>query len=314
MQGPVLVTGAAGFAGRHLVERLVGTGPVVACGRRASAPAVPGSTWVQLDLLDRAAVRGAMRDIRPSIVYHCAGYPHVAESWSDRLTPLATNVLATHHLFDALERAGAAARVLVTGSAAVYAASPTALSEEAAVAPTSPYATSKLAQEALALHAGIETGLEVIVTRSFNHTGPRQSPAFFAPGMARQIALIEAGVLPPVIKVGNLDARRDLSDVRDVVEAYLHLMTHAEPGVYNVASGRAHSMREVLDLLVGQARVEVRVEVDPERLRPNDVPYLVGDPSRLQRATGWQPAVPLATCLADLLSYWRTVVRIGEGA
>jgi len=310
MTGPVLVTGAAGFVGRHLVERLVHDGPVVACERSAASAPVPGSTWQQLDLLDREHVRSVVRTLRPSVVFHCAGFPHVAESWTDRIAPLESNVLATHYLLDALGRAAVPCRVLVTGSAAVYAPSPRALSETDPVAPNNPYALSKLAQEQLAIHAGRAQGLDVVVTRSFNHTGPRQTPSFFAPSVARQVARIEAGVQPPVIRVGNLDARRDISDVRDVVDAYRALARVGRAGtVYNVGSGESHAMRSVLDILLGLSQVEIRVETDSERLRPNDTPDLFADATRLREDTGWRPRISLEQCLADLLAYWRGVVR-----
>jgi nucleoside-diphosphate-sugar epimerase len=151
---------------------------------------------------------------------------------------LSANVLATHHLFDALSRTGTACRVVVSGSATVYAASTAALTEESPIAPSNPYAVSKLVQEQLAFRAAREDGVEVIVTRSFNHTGPRQRPAFAAPNMARQIALIEAGVADPVIKTGNLDAQRDITDVRDMARAYIALLHRVRPStLYNVASG-----------------------------------------------------------------------------
>jgi GDP-4-dehydro-6-deoxy-D-mannose reductase len=194
----------------------------------------------------------------------------------------------------------------VTGSAHVYAPSDTPLDEDVRLAPASPYALSKLAQEALALRAVTEDGLAVIVARAFNHTGPRQGDGFVAPAFARQIARIERGVVEPVLRVGNLDARRDLTDVRDVVRAYALLAQRGVPGtVYNVASGVARPVQWVLDELVARARVPVRVEPDPARLRPSDLPVLVGDASRLRTATGWVPEVDPARMLDDLLDYWR---------
>ena len=287
---------------------------MVACERSAASAPVPGSTWQQLDLLNREHVRSVVRTLRPSVVFHCAGFPHVAESWTDRIAPLESNVLATHYLLDALGRAAVPCRVLITGSAAVYAPSPRALSETDPVTSDNPYALSKLAQEQLAIHAGRAQGLDVVVTRSFNHTGPRQTPSFFAPSVARQVARIEAGVQPPVIRVGNLDARRDISDVRDVVDAYLALARLGRAGtVYNVGSGESHAMRSVLDILLGLSQVEVRVETDSERLRPSDTPDLFADASRLREDTGWRPRISLQQCLADLLAYWRGVVR-SDGA
>lgn len=297
MAGVVLITGAGGFAGSHLLEHL------------AATPNVIGWTRQTVDLLDRDAVRRAIAELRPERVYHCAGAAHVGESWARTADTLSANVLATHYLFDALRRAGLKSRVLVPGSAHVYAPSSTPLTEESALAPGSPYALSKLAQEQLGRCAVVDDRLEVVLTRVFNHTGPRQSEAFAASSMARQIAQIERGHAEPVLKVGNLDTERDLTDVRDTVRAYAMLMDHAVPGViYNVASGVGRRTRDVLDTLIGLARVPVRVETDPDRFRPNDIPILVGDSSRLRAATGWRPQIPFEQTLGDLLDYWRQKV------
>jgi len=307
----VLVTGASGFAGSHLVEYL-GSRPNLVCWTRGSPPSDIASlaTWTRIDLLDRARVRAAIADLRPALVYHCAGVPHVAESWQDTAHSLAGNVLTTEHLLDALRRASVRSRILVTGSAAVYAPSTDPIPETHAIAPTSPYAVSKLAQEQLALRAAREDGIEIVVTRSFNHTGPRQTPAFVAPSIARQIALIENGRREPVIKVGNLDALRDLSDVRDIVRAYQLLMENGRPGlVYNVASGIGRSIRSVLNALVARSRVPVTIEAEPARMRANDLSALVGDASRLTRETGWRPEVTFDQMLDDLMEYWRRHVH-----
>jgi GDP-4-dehydro-6-deoxy-D-mannose reductase len=306
----ILVTGAAGFAGSHVVEALGGLEKVVGWTHHAPPPAEIAqlASWERVDLLNPAEVRDAIARLRPSAVIHCAGAPNVAHSWRDTLTPLSANVLATHHLFDALHRTGAACRVVVPGSATVYAASSAALTEESPVAPSNPYAVSKLAQEQLALRAAREDGVDVIVTRSFNHTGPRQSAAFAAPNMARQIALIEAGVGEPVIKTGNLDAQRDFTDVRDMARAYVALLRHSGTStMYNVASGTARVMRSVLDALVARARANVRVETDPGLMRPSDTPIVLGDATRLRRETGWRPEIPFDRTLDDLLNYWRSV-------
>ena len=304
----VLVTGASGFAGGHLVEHLASTGQVVGWTRSTPPPELRDlARWEQVDLLDRDRVRRAIADLRPTHIYHCAGVPHVAESWRDTARSLEGNVLATEHLFDALRRAGVRSRVLVPGSSMVYAPSSEPITEDDPIAPASPYALSKLAQEELARRARKEDGLEIVITRSFNHTGPRQTAAFAAPSMARQIAMIEAGALAPVIKVGNLDAERDLTDVRDVVRAYAALMTSAaSDDVYNVASGVARTIRSVLDALIARAKVPVRVESEPARMRPNDVPFMAGNPSRLTAATGWRPLITFERMLDDLLDYWRT--------
>jgi GDP-4-dehydro-6-deoxy-D-mannose reductase len=297
--GAVLITGATGFAGSHLVERLRGSGsPVVGWSRR------------DVDLLDRDAVRARIRELKPGAIYHCAGAPHVAQSWKDTAQPLRSNVMATHYLLDAVRRAGVRCRVLVTGSAAIYGASNEPIRENGPIAPASPYGLSKLAQEELSARAGVEDGIDVLLTRSFNHTGPRQSPAFAAPSLARQFALIEAGRAEPVIHAGNLEARRDLTDVRDTVRAYELLMERGRPGVpYNVCSGDAYAIREILDGLQARVRVAVSISVDPSRLRPNDTPVLVGDAERLRADTGWRPEISFGRMLDDLLDYWRWAIR-----
>jgi len=302
----VLVTGAGGFAGSHLVEHLRASPKQRRGEGGSSSDRVVAWTRQIVDLLDRDRVRAAIRELRPAQIYHCAGVPHVAESWRDTAQPLEGNVLATEHLFDALRSEGIRCRVLVPGSATVYAPSPEPISETDPIAPASPYAISKLAQEQLALRAIQEDGLEVVLTRSFNHTGPRQTPAFVAPSMARQIALIERGQLEPVIKVGNLDAQRDVTDVRDVARAYAALMQSGKTGVvYNVASGVARSIRSILEALVSRSKIPVRIEVDHTRMRPHDVPVVVGDASRLEAATGWRAEITFDQMLDDLMSYWR---------
>jgi len=307
LSSTILVTGATGFAGGHLIRHLASPGRVVAWGRAAPAPDLEGlASWARMDLLDRDTVRSAIADIRPAAVYHLAGAAHQAESWRDTTTPLEGNALATAHLLDAVRRARLACRVLVTGSAAVYAPSDDPIAEDGPLAPASPYALSKLAQERIAARAFAGDGLATIIARPFNHTGPGQSAAFAAPAFARQIALIERGRLEPVLRVGNLDARRDLSDVRDVVRAYVLLMDRATPGaIYNVGSGTGRTIRSVLDALVSRSRVPVRVEPGPERLRPSDVPSLVADTTRVREATGWKPEIPFERTLDDLLQYWR---------
>lgn len=305
--GPVLVTGAAGFAGSHLVEHLAARGQVVAWSRSTPPPRLATvARWQRVDLLDRHAVRAALSEVTPQVIYHCAGVAHVGQSFRQSAHALRGNVLATHILLDELRRLGSGARVLVTGSATVYAASESPIAEDAALAPTSPYALSKLAQEARALRAVQEDGVEVVVARSFNHTGPRQTSDFAAPSFAKQIALIERGAIAPTIRVGSLEALRDFSDVRDVVRAYRRLVERGASGrIYNVASGVGRSIRSVLDGLVARSRVAVEVELDPTKLRPSDTPALVGDTTRLKRETGWEPKYPFERTLDDLLEYWR---------
>ena len=307
MSGEVLVTGAAGFAGSHLVDHLVdGGADVVAWHRPGHPPArdVRSTRWDGVDLLDADAVSSAIARLRPSAVYHCAGAAHVGRAWDSTEPTLATNVRGTHHLLRALERAGAPARVLVPSSALVYGGADEALTESHPLVPNSPYGLSKLAQEML---AGRSNGpLGVTIARAFNHLGPRQDPQFAASGFARRIADIERGIWQPEISVGNLEARRDLTDVRDTVRAYTLILERGTPGrPYNVCSGHAITIRQLLDLLIARARVPVSVKVDPARYRPNDTPILLGDPSRLRNELGWTAQIPLEQTLDDLLEYWR---------
>lgn len=308
---PILVTGAAGFVGQHLLRRLSADGPVLGWYRPGmDHPVMDRVSWAGVELLDRAAVARALAAAAPAAIYHLAGVPHVGDSWAHAEETLAGNVVGTLNLFDGLRDAGLTSRVLVTGSATIYRPSTEALSEGSPIAPNTPYGTSKLAQEMVALRAWRDHGIPVVVTRSFNHIGPLQSPAFAAPGFARQLARIEAGLAPPTLMVGNLEARRDLSDVRDTVRAYCALMAAGRPGAYyNVCSGTAVSMQEVLDGLRRHVRVPVTVAQDPARMRPADTPLVLGDRSQLTADTGWQPEYPLEATLADLVEYWRGEAR-----
>jgi GDP-4-dehydro-6-deoxy-D-mannose reductase len=303
----ILVTGAGGFAGSHLLDLLAGEDAVVAWHRPGSAPraAGPSVRWEAVDLLDRDAVREAIARARPSAVYHCAAAAHVGKAWESTESTFAVNVLGTHHLCDALRREDLRVQLLMPSSAMIYRPSSDAMPEDDPLVPANPYGLSKLAQELLALRS-IPDGIDVRVARAFNHIGPRQDPFFAAPGFARRIADIERGRWAPEISVGNLDAQRDLTDVRDTVRAYRLILERGIPGrPYNVCSGRAVTIRHLLDLLIARARCPVTVKIDPARYRPNDNPILLGDPSRLRDELGWTPEIPLERTVDDLLEYWR---------
>lgn len=311
MTRTTLVTGAAGFAGGHVLDMLAAddrdAGNIVAWHRPGGMEPRRGANvkWAEVDLLDPSAVADAIGSLGPSVVYHCAGAAHVGRAWDKTESTFAINVRGTHHLIEGLRRAKVTARVLIPGSAMVYRPADEALSEDHPLVPTNPYGLSKLAQELLGSRSN-GGGLEITIARAFNHMGPKQDPWFVASGFARRIADIEGGRWAPEIAVGNLDAKRDLTDVRDTVRAYRIIVERGRPArPYNVCSGRAIAIRELLDRLLARARVPIEVRVDPSRFRPNDVPLLLGDPSRIRDELGWTPAIPLEQTLDDLLEYWR---------
>jgi GDP-4-dehydro-6-deoxy-D-mannose reductase len=305
--GLPLVTGATGFAGRHLLARLLESEPFLAAWSNPRGhshdSSDPRISWEAVDILDAPGVARALEALRPTAIYHCAGIADVGGTWQDPQRALHVNVLGTHYLIEGIRRAGLTCRVLVTGSAHVYRQSSEAINEDSAIGPASPYAVSKLAQEMLAQRAGV---CPMIITRPFNHAGPGQSPAFAMSSFARQIAEIEAGQRDPVVTVGNLDARRDITDVRDVVRAYVQVMDRGQPGrPYNICRGEAHRIGDLLDILVGLARTRVEVRIDRALVRPHDNPLFLGDPSRIANEAGWRPAIPIEQTLGDLLDYWR---------
>ena len=295
----VLITGSGGFVGRHLVATLRARGHDV-----VQSDHTAGDDVLAVDVTDPLAVRGAVELAQPDAIAHLAAQAFVPASLADPERTFAINANGTLHVLDAVRdvmMGGAAPRVLVVSSADVYGAQPPEaypLRETAPPLPRNPYAASKAAAEALVLGYARSYGVDAVVTRAFNHIGPGQDERFAVAAFAAQIARVAAGG-DPLVLVGNLDASRDFLDVRDVCEAYVMLLEGGGQAgeIYNVCSGTATTMKEVLRRLVLLARVPVEVREDPARMRPADVPVSVGDAGKLRRATGWAPRIPLAEAL-----------------
>jgi GDP-4-dehydro-6-deoxy-D-mannose reductase len=285
------VTGAGGFAGPHLLALL---------------PEAEAPDRSQLDLLDAAAVAAFMRSVQPEAIFHLAAQASVGRSWEEPAETLRANLEMTLNVLEAVRREAPEAPILLAGSGEIYGA-PERLpvTEEAPLRPQNPYAVSKAASDLLGGQYADAHGLRVVRTRSFNHAGPGQSEEYVVGTLTRQVAEAElAGWEEVVLRVGNLEAARDFTDVRDVVRAYVALVG-LPAGPYNVCSGRSVSVQELVDLLGRVASVEVRAEVDPERVRAHEVPEIRGSASRLESATGWRPEIPLVQTLADALAAWR---------
>jgi GDP-4-dehydro-6-deoxy-D-mannose reductase len=292
---PVFVTGGAGFAGDHLLELLPG----------AIAPRRD-----ELDLLDAAAVRTAVRETGPAAVFHLAALASVKRSWETPSETLTANLRMTVNLLEAVRAEAPEAAVVVAGSGEVY-GPPERLpvAEDAPLRPQNPYAVSKAACDLLAGQYADAFDMRVVRTRAFNHAGPGQSTEYVVGTLTRQVAEAEeAGAEEIVLRTGNPDSARDFTDVRDVVSAY-HAAAALPAGVYNVCSGRATSVRRLVELVSRASALPVRHEIDPARLRAHDVPELRGSAERLRAACGWRPEIPLERTVADALEAWRHELR-----
>ncbi len=318
----VLITGITGFAGSHLAEHLVVQPGIAVHGTvrwRSSLAHLAAIrdqiTLHECDLRDPFAVRQLLATLRPARIYHLASQSFVHSSWGAPAETLTTNVLGQLNLLEACRAERLTPRLLITGSSEEYGQvelSQLPITETTPLRPLSPYAVSKVTQDLLGFQYAQSYGLWIIRTRAFNHTGPRRGQVFATSNFAWQLAQIEAGRQPPVVQVGNLEARRDFTDVRDVVRGYVLALERGVPGdVYNLCSGVDWTLRAVLTQLCALIRVPVAVTVDPARLRPSDVPVLRGDATKLQRQTGWTPTIPFTQTLADLLAYWRAHVAAG---
>jgi GDP-4-dehydro-6-deoxy-D-mannose reductase len=341
----VLITGITGFAGSHLAEYILAEHPDVAvfgtyrwrsrmenletlalrrvldvvegrfsAGASQADEARKGRvSLLHCELTDAGAVEKLIDAVRPDRIFHLAAQSFVQSSFDEPAATLTNNIQAELNILEALRRQDTHIRIQVAGSSEEYGLvhpDEVPMKETNPLRPLSPYAVSKVAQDKLAYQYFKSYGVHTVVTRGFNHAGPRRGHVFSTGTFARQIALIEAGRHEPVIYVGDLTPKRDWSDVRDVVRAYWLALDKAEPGeVYNVGRGRTWSIGEMLNILLSHSKVKIRTQEDPARLRPSDVPILWSDSSKFHAATGWEPKIPFEDTLRDELDHWRELVR-----
>ena len=313
----VLVTGVTGFAGSHLVDFILAKKPgteITGIQRWRSRTEniehfADKIRLVECDLRDASSVRDVLDEERPDWIFHLAAQSFVPTSWTAPTESLVTNIIGQLNIFEAVKKLGIKPRIQLACSSEEYGLvleNELPIRETNPLRPLSPYAVSKVGQDMLGYQYWMSFRIPVVRTRGFNHEGPRRGPVFVCSDFAKQIADIEKGRRPPVVRVGNLQARRDFTDVRDVVRAYWLALEKGEPGeVYNIASGRAWTIREMLDLLLGMSKAKIKIEEDPARMRPSDVPVLLGDASKFRDRTGWTPEIPFERTMTDLLAYWR---------
>jgi GDP-4-dehydro-6-deoxy-D-mannose reductase len=312
-----LITGITGFAGSHLAEYLLAEHPDVEVhgtyrwrSRMDNVEHLRGRIrLVECDLRDFSSVLASLERTRPDYVFHLAAQSFVPASWTAPNETLTTNITGQVNLFEAIRALRLDPVVQIACSSEQYGMvlpDETPIKETNPLRPLSSYAVSKVAQDLLGYQYFQSYGLKVVRTRGFNHTGPRRGQVFVSSNFCSQVAAIELGLQEPVIRVGNLEAIRDFTDVRDMVRAYWLAVTRARPGeVYNIATGHGIRIREMLDRLLALSTAKVAVEVDPDRLRPSDVEILIGDSSKFRADTGWEPSIPFERTLSDLLDYWR---------
>jgi GDP-4-dehydro-6-deoxy-D-mannose reductase len=315
----VLITGIAGFAGSHLAEEVLkdSTNFVAGIHHPEHTPqhSIQNDHFqlYHIDILRSEALQDLIRELSPEVIYHLAGLAHVQESWVNRRATIETNFLGTFNLLEACRDLTRYPKILLVGSGECYGVVPhqeQPISEARPLVAASPYSVSKIAQEILGIQYAVADKLPVYISRPFNHTGARQKETFVCSAFAMQIAKGELGLSEPEISVGNLTARRDFSDVRDVVAGYIAIVEQGRPGeAYNICSGNAVSIQEVLDILLSHSTKKFRVVSDPTKIRPVDMPLMLGTAEKLQRETGWRTRYTIRDTLLDLLNYWREKLK-----
>ncbi|MCL4338774.1 GDP-mannose 4,6-dehydratase [Patescibacteria group bacterium] len=313
-----LITGITGFAGSHLAELLLSEGVEVHGVQRWRSKSdnidhIKNKVKLhEADLLDAHSLYTVVDEIKPNYIFHLAAQSYVQSSWQSPANTLEVNITGTVHLFEAVRKSQLDIPIQIACSSEEYGrvfANELPIRETNPLRPLSPYAVSKLAMDYLGYQYWESYKLRVIRTRGFNHTGPRRGNVFAESTFAKQIAEIEKGKAEPIVYVGNLEAKRDYTDVRDMVKAYYLSVQKCDPGeVYNIASGKTIKIRDVLDLLLSMSKKKIRVMQDKSRMRPSDVEVLKGDASKFMKKTGWKPQIPFEKTMEDLLNYWRARV------
>ena len=313
-----LITGINGFVGRHLTTFLQRERPQHHLfGSAIESGLPPGVNGWELDLCEAESTRKLIQAVKPGVIFHLAAQTFVPRSFENPWETLQNNILAQLNVLEACLSVGIKPRIIVISSGEIYGAvAPDELpiSENAALRPNSPYSVSKVTQDLLAYQYCISHGLPILRARPFNHFGPGQSKRFMTPDFAMQVARMEKGA-EPILQVGNLETRRDFTDVRDIVRAYVALAEQGEAGAaYNIASGVSHSAGDVVAVLEELTPIRFRVAVQQERLRPSDSPDIIGDASRLRAATGWQPQIPFRQTLKDILENCRQELALNPAS
>jgi len=320
----VLITGITGFVGSHLTEFLLDKSEIEVFGIerwRSKTDNIEHLrsriTMYECDMRDASSVRQVIAAVKPDRIVHLAAQSFVPMSWSAPSETMVTNTVGQLNVLEAVREVGIAPRILIAGSSEEYGLAyehELPIKETNPLRPLSPYAVSKVAQDLLGFQYAQSYKMHIIRTRAFNHSGPRRGDVFASSNFSKQIALIEAGLQEPILHVGNLDARRDYSDVRDIVRGYWLALEHGEPGeVYNLCSGKDYAIQEIVDILLSLTSKEIQVKVDPRRLRPSDVLLLRGDSTKFSQRTGWRTEIPFPKTLEDLLNYWRAKIKAING-
>ena len=317
----VLITGITGFAGSHLAEYVLTNhsdatvfGTMRWRSRTENIRDIESQVeLIECDLRDLSSCKKLMERVRPDRIFHLAAQSFVPSSWNAPAESLTTNILGQLNIFEAVRAYDIDPWIQIACSSEEYGMvyeNELPIRETNPLRPLSPYAVSKVGQDVLGYQYCQSFGTKVVRTRGFNHDGPRRGDVFVSSNFAKQLIAIEKGKQDPVIHVGNLEARRDFTDVRDIVRGYwLALDGGCEPGeAYNLCSGKDYRIKEVLDLLIEMSGQNVEVREDPERLRPSDVPVLLGAATKFREATGWEPKIPYEQTLSDMLDYWRAEV------